>query len=218
MAFRSSHENIIQIRICKIELARTGYRPVHIDKVKSYRILRHEYRKLCACIDEDINVAIEQASDLMVRKQGSLRRVSVFLTPPLLCVFLYRLAHLLWNVNARRLARFLAWVNFVMHKASISPASKIGAGLYIPHTVGIMFHGIAGAHLILFARAVVAANSINFDISNHPEAYPVLGDGVQVGAWGRVIGSLKIGSHTKIAPYTVVTQDVMPNSIVFRRR
>jgi serine O-acetyltransferase len=175
-----------------------------------------ECKKLFENIQDDISFAMIRASDLMGEKRSFLRKMSIFLTPPLICIFLYRLSHLSWVLGFKVMARFIGWVNFVLHKASLSPASEIGGGLYLPHTVGVLFHGRAGKRLILFANAAVSSN-LNIEASNHINEYPVLGDDVVIGAWGSIIGEVTVGSHSKITPYTTVTRNIPPNSLVFSR-
>jgi len=141
-----------------------------------------------------------RAATLFGRPPGRLTRLSFLLSPPGLCAALHRLAHWLWQRELRRCARGLAGVNHLLHKAAIHPACRIGAGLYIPHTAGVVFRGHAGRDLTLFARAVVDAGAAH-------AASPRLGDGVTIGAGAVVLGAVQVGSGAKLAPLAVLRTD-----------
>jgi serine O-acetyltransferase len=175
--------------------------------------LRDVGRKL----DEDMVAYARQAAEFLPPRPGLLRRVSILLTPPLICSGLYRLSHWLWSRRHRRSARFAAWINFLVHKAWIAPASCIGGGLYIPHTAGIIFCGRAGAGLLLLVNAVVSEHSAAWGDDRALSECPQLGDDVSVGAGARVIGAITIGSRTRIGPGAVVTCRVPAGSIVVAR-
>ena len=106
---------------------------------------------LTELIHADIMQYYHFSSDFSRGNMTLLKRLSIFLTPPLLCVTLYRLAHLCHKRRWFRTAQFLTLVNFLLHKAYISPESEIAGGLYIPHTVGVSFCGSAGKNLTLYA-------------------------------------------------------------------
>src|SRR5207248_2299098 len=132
------------------------------------------------------------------------RRVSTLLTPPLLCAALYRLSHWLYGKRLCGAARVLALLNYAVHKAAIAPAARIGPGLYIPHTVGIVFYGHAGRNLTLYARAMVSSARVRDWLGPVSEDSPRLGHDVTVGAGSVVNGPVSIGGRTKIGIRIVV--------------
>jgi serine O-acetyltransferase len=159
----------------------------------------------------DIDAYAAHAADFFGLRAGLRRQIGILLTPSLLCVTLHRLAHWLWQRNARRTAHALARVNFLLHKAAIHPASRIEAGLYIPHTVGIVFHGEAGKRLTLYAGAVV-------DAAGGEAACPHLADDVSVGARAVVAGAVRLGRGVKLSPLAVVRKDVPSSTVVTSAR
>jgi serine acetyltransferase len=132
---------------------------------------------------------------------GILRQASILLTPPLLCATIYRLSHWLWCGNFRRAARMLAAVNLLANKAMIAPDSRIGAGMYIPHTAGIFFEGDAGVGLALYANAIVAGR-------------PRLGNHVSVAAHGMVLGAISVGDSSKIGPRVALTKNLPAHTVI----
>lgn len=165
-------------------------------------------------LQEDIATAIRYASDFSGSRSSALRRLSVLLTPPLLCVLAYRLSH--W-CHRRRLtypARVLGWINAVVHRADLSQAAHIGPGLYIPHTSGIVFRGHAGAHLTLYFRAAVIGVHPDPRRDALPGDCPTLGDDVTVGVFSAVVGAVTIGDRAFIGAGAIVRQNLGPNTMV----
>lgn len=142
------------------------------------------------------------------------RKLSIFIGAPMLCTALFRFSHWAWCGGHRRLAWALSQFNQMLHGATLHPASRIGKGLYIPHTVGIIFEGHAGRDLVLFASAVVAGG-------RHPRAWtgkegaPALGDEVSVGAHVVICGSIVVGDRTRLAPCATLHCDAPSDSLVF---
>ena len=143
-----------------------------------------------------------------------MRRVSSLLTPPLLCGALYRLSHWLYVKGLRSAARWLAVLNYGWHKAAIAPAASIGPGLYIPHTVGVVFSGHAGRNLTLYARAAVGPDRIHDWLGPVSGDSPRLGDGITVGVGSIVRGGITIGSRTKIGARVLVLESLPAGSHV----
>jgi serine O-acetyltransferase len=149
----------------------------------------------------DARSHMRHSSDFSAENLGTLRLLSTLLTPPLLCSLVHRIAHRLWVAGLHAPSRALARLNLLVHKAWISPDSRIGAGLYIPHTAGIVFEGHAGRDLVLFANCLVGAGPAL-------RGRPVLGDGVVIGAFAVVTGGVRIGDGARLAPGSVVDVDV----------
>lgn len=72
---------------------------------------------------------------------------SAYFTPSFLCSLLCRLSHWCWCKRMYAVARLFAGLNRIILRADIHPASRIGGGFYVPHTVGVIFEGHAGARL-----------------------------------------------------------------------
>lgn len=165
-------------------------------------------------LQEDVATAIRYASDFSGTRSSPLRRASVLLTPPLLCVLTYRLSHWCHRRRLTSLARLLGWINAVVHRADLSCASEIGPGLYIPHTSGIVFRGHAGSHLTLYFRSAVIGTPPDPRRDVPPEGSPSLGDDVTVGVFSVVAGDVTIGDGAFIGAGAVVRQSLAPNTMV----
>ncbi|HUU22888.1 MAG TPA: hypothetical protein VM389_10170 [Phycisphaerae bacterium] len=125
-------------------------------------------------------------------------RLGAFLTPQLLCLLLYRIAHYLHVNGWGRLAVLVTRLNLLIHKVNISPQSCIGAGCFLPHPVGVTFHGTAGRGLTLYSLCVCCPREPGVD--GPAEAGPRLGHRVTVGGHAVLLGPITVGDDTKVAP------------------
>lgn len=139
-------------------------------------------------------------------------RLGATLTPQLLCLILYRLAHFLyvngWVGGATLLSRF----NFLVHKVSITPQSCIGPGLHLPHPAGVAFNGVAGEGLTLYSLAVCCAYDPLLDAA--AEAGAQLGDRVTLGAHAVLLGRVTVGDDTRVAYSIRLDRDAPARTLV----
>lgn len=137
-------------------------------------------------------------------KLTPLRYASLLLRPEIMAVLLYRLGHLFYTKNLKRVASFFHKLNLVFCGADINPASKIGPGCLIVHTVGTIISGIIGKNATLFAHAVIISNDSYDDLSSTPR----LGDNVALGALATVIGPVTVANNVIIAPFSLIDESV----------
>jgi serine O-acetyltransferase len=128
--------------------------------------------------------------------RGLLSTLGLLSTPQLQITLLHRLSHQLHVRGWRGAGAWLAWLNFYLHKAAISPASCIGGGLYLASPVGIVFHGRAGTGLSLYTRSVCFAGGAM--LLGELELAPCLGDDVAISTHAAVQGPLVIGDRARI--------------------
>lgn len=140
-------------------------------------------------------------------------RASSFLAPGVLAIFLHRVAHYFTVRGWRRSGAIVSRINALLHKINITPQSCIGPGAFIPHPVGVTFHGTAGAQLTLFSLAACCA----FENEMHGPAAtgPTIGDRVIVGR-AMILGPVSIGDESHIFAARVA-RDIPPRSIVISR-
>lgn len=166
-------------------------------------------------LSADIIQYIKFSADFSSEHYSRLRMLSSFFTPPILCSFMYRVAHWLHQHQMGWLARRVSWLNFVIHRADISPAAVIGPGLYIPHTAGIVFYGHAGRNLTLYARAIVSSEDSPADKDKQIRSAPIIGDEVIVGAYAVVRGDLNIGNNSTIGPNCLLNKSIIDNTTLY---
>lgn len=105
----------------------------------------------------------------------------------------------------RRFAALLAWLsNTRAYGCYISPSARIGAGLVLPHPVGVVIGegSEIGEDVTIYQSVTLGRRSAQ------DEHYPRLGDGVTVYAGATLLGGITIGAGAVIAAQAVVTCDV----------
>ena len=116
---------------------------------------------------------------------------------------LHRLAFWAHETHIRGVPAVLSQLNLTLHAFDIPASVAIGGGLYMPHCVGsVVFAHSIGEHVTL-------QGGITIGLKKRAE-FPVIGDGVSVGAGARILGGVRIGEGAVIAANAVVLEDVAP--------
>lgn len=125
-----------------------------------------------------------------------------------LAVRLHRAAHRAYARGRLRQAR-IAWLaNQYLTGADISPASRIGGGLLLPHPAGLVIHGTLGADCTVMAMAGIGADLRVGDQLPPLAAAPILGARVHIDHHGQVDGAVRIGDDARIMPGCTARIDV----------
>ncbi|MCZ4316092.1 hypothetical protein O4H66_22050 [Comamonadaceae bacterium G21597-S1] len=142
-------------------------------------------------------------------------RTGALLTPQLLCLLFYRIAHRLQVAGWPRLAGAVVRANALVHRVHISADSCIGPGCLLPHPAGLVFVGHAGAQLTLYSMAVCCPSG---PVPLAPaDRGPHLGERVSVGVHAVLMGPLQVGDDTLIGPCLKVGQSLPANVMVLAR-
>jgi serine O-acetyltransferase len=138
-------------------------------------------------------------------------------TPGVHAVLAYRLGQ--WALGLPAWARIAAapgyWIlSLLVHVLwgiEISRHARIGPGLYIGHSGGI----VVGSQAVLGARCSISQGvTIGVSTGGSDAGTPQLGDDVYVGAGAKVFGAVRIGNNVKIGANAVVHRDVPDNAVV----
>lgn len=121
--------------------------------------------------------------------------------PAIWATLLYRASFWCTVHGVRLLPSILYRLNMALFGIEISSAMPVGPGLYIPHP---------GGSVIMAKRIGANASFIHACTLGMREThdFPVLGDGVLVGAGARVLGGIRIGDGSTIGANAVVIHDV----------
>lgn len=143
-------------------------------------------------------------------------RLGALLTPQLLCLLCYRMAHGLHLRGWRRLAGVLVRLNALFQRVHLSADSCIGGGCLLPHPAGVYFVGHAGPGLTLYSMAVCTPLSPSpvAPASNGPR----IGARVTVAVQAVLQGPLTVGDDARIGPMVKVAAPVPPASVVMSRQ
>jgi serine O-acetyltransferase len=139
--------------------------------------------------------------------------------PALWATMLHRMAHWCAAHRVRVLPSVLQKLNLLLFGLEIAPATPIGPGLYIAHPSGT----VIVAERIGANASFIHACTLGLRDTHE---FPVLGDGVFVGAGARVLGGVHVGDGASVGANAVVLDDVpahatavgVPARIVSRAR
>jgi len=123
----------------------------------------------------------------------------------------YRVAHWLWQINLKLLARWVSQVSRFFTGIEIHPAALIGKGLFIDHGMGLVIGETSeiGDNVTLFHGVTLGGVS-----SHKGKRHPTLQDGVVVGTGAKVLGAITIGECSRVGANAVVIKDVPRDSVV----
>ncbi|MEY4313547.1 MAG: serine O-acetyltransferase [Actinobacteria bacterium] len=150
-------------------------------------------------IKEDIDAALRQ-------DPAARNRLEVLLTyPGLHAVWGYRIAHMLWNIKLKLIARLYSnWIRAVTG-VEIHPAAKIGRRFFIDHGMGVVIGATAvvGDDVMIYHDVTLGART-----QQSGKRHPTIGNNVVIGSGARVLGNIEIGDGVRINANLVVTKSV----------
>jgi len=156
-------------------------------------------------IREDIRTA--KAKDPAA--QGS---VEIILTyPGLHAVWIYRVAHALWERGFTLTARLLSHFARLVTGIEIHPAAEIGDRLFIDHGMGVVIGETAdiGDDVLMYHGVTLGGNSMRRE-----KRHPTVEDGATLGVGASLIGNITIGENATVGAGATVIEDVPPETTV----
>lgn len=121
------------------------------------------------------------------------------------------MAHRLWKLKRRILARLLSnWVRFVTG-IEIHPGATIGRRFVIDHGMGVVIGetAVIGDDVLIY-HGVTLGGKENIRTKRHP----TVGNNVMIGAESIVLGNITIGDNVQIGAGSVITRDVPSDSVL----
>lgn len=145
--------------------------------------------------------------DTALRRDPSARsRLEVALCfPGIHAVWGHRIAHTLWRMRLKLLARLYAnWVRTVTG-IEIHPAARIGRRFFIDHGMGVVIGetAIVGDDVMIYHDVTLGSTKFM-----HGKRHPTIQNGVVIGAGARVLGPITVGEGARISANSLVTRDI----------
>jgi serine O-acetyltransferase len=116
-------------------------------------------------------------------------------------MLLYRLACWCHRMHLHGLPTLLLRLISLFYGLEIPASLKIGGGLYIAHTYGVV---IMPAKI---GKNCSIISNVTIGMRNE-RAFPSIGDNVFIGAGARVLGGIRVGDGARIGANAVVIEDV----------
>jgi serine O-acetyltransferase len=140
--------------------------------------------------------------------------------PGMTAVIHHRLAHILYNLNARLIARLFAEIAHARTGIDIHPGASIGSGFFIDHGTGVVIGEttIIGDNVRIYQAVTLGARHFPTDdegrLLKGDARHPIVEDDVVIYAGATILGRITIGRGSTIGGNVWLTHDVAPNSIV----
>ncbi len=131
--------------------------------------------------------------------------------PGFQALVIHRISHRLWNLGLPLFPRVLSQMTRSLTGIEIHPGAKIGKGVFIDHGMGVVIGETTeiGNRCLLYQGVTLGGTG-----KDHGKRHPTLSENVVVGAGAKVLGSITVGTNTRIGAGSVVVRDVEANSTV----
>ena len=126
-------------------------------------------------------------------------------------IVIHRFTHKLWQFKIPLIPRLMSHLNRLATGIEIHPGAKIGKRVFIDHGMGVVIGETAeiGNNCLLYQGVTLGGTG-----KNHGKRHPTLMENVVVGAGAKILGSITVGSNTRIGAGSVVVRNVEGNSTV----
>jgi len=131
--------------------------------------------------------------------------------PGLHALLLHRLAHWLWGLGLKWLARTISTISRWLTGIEIHPGATIGRRFFIDHGMGVVIGEttVIGDDVTLYQGVTLGGTSWN-----KGKRHPTLANGVVVGAGAKILGPFEVGEGAKVGSNSVVTKAVPAGATV----
>ncbi|MCR6098366.1 serine O-acetyltransferase [Salipaludibacillus agaradhaerens] len=156
-------------------------------------------------LKNDVDVVLEQDPAARNRLEVIINYSGVH------AIWCHRFTHWLWNKKWYFIARFISQVSRFFTGIEIHPGAKIGQRLFIDHGMGVVIGETCeiGDNVTIFQGVTLGGTG-----KEKGKRHPTLEDHVMVASGAKVLGSMRIGHHSRIGAGSVVLKEVPPNSTV----
>ncbi|HHW10526.1 MAG TPA: serine O-acetyltransferase [Firmicutes bacterium] len=136
---------------------------------------------------------------------------AALLYPGFHAIAMHRVAHVLWRLRLRFLARLLSHLSRFFTGVEIHPAAHIGAGFFIDHGMGVVIGETAeiGEDVTMYQGVTLGGTG-----KERGKRHPTIGNRVVIGADAVVLGSFKVGDGARIGAGAVVVKSVPPHATI----
>ena len=120
-------------------------------------------------------------------------------------VLMHRLAHGLYRMGLRTMARAVSHTNRFVTGIEIHPGATLGRRLFIDHGMGVVIGETAevGDDVLIYHGVTLGG------LSGQPgKRHPTIGNGVVIGAGAQVLGPILVGDNARIGANAVVVAEV----------
>ena len=123
----------------------------------------------------------------------------------------HRVAHFLYKIKLKLLARILSQTARFFTGVEIHPAAKIEGGVFIDHGSGVVIGETAEVHkgTVIYQGVTLGGTG-----KERGKRHPTVMENVMISAGAKVLGNIVIGEGAKIGAGAVVLKEVPPYATV----
>lgn len=136
----------------------------------------------------------------------------IFLYPGFHVMLFYRLAHPLWTIGFKFIARAIMQLGRWLTGIEIHPGARIGSGFFIDHGMGVVIGETSeiGQQVTLYHGVTLGGTAPHEGktVANMQKRHPTLGDHVVVGAGAKILGPVVVRERAQVGSNAVVVRDV----------
>ena len=127
--------------------------------------------------------------------------------PGVHALILHRLAHFLWSIKLKLIARIFSHLARIFTGIEIHPGAQIGRRFFIDHGMGVVIGetAIIGDDCTLYHGVTLGGTTWK-----KGKRHPTLKNNVVIGAGAKVLGPITLGNNSKVGSNAVVVTDI-PN-------
>jgi serine O-acetyltransferase len=132
---------------------------------------------------------------------------------------IYRLSHLLWNLNVKIIPRIFTEYAHGKTGIDIHPGATIGESFFIDHGTGIVIGEttVIGNNVKIYQGVTLGALNVSKDKAS-TKRHPTIEDNVIIYSGATILGGDTIIGHDSVIGGNVwLTYSVLPNSIVYHK-
>lgn len=140
--------------------------------------------------------------------------------PGMTAIIHHRLAHVLYKLGARFLARYISEIAHSLTGIDIHPGAQIGGSFFIDHGTGVVVGetAVIGERVRLYQHVTLGARSFPADdtgaLIKGRLRHPIVEDDVVVYAGATILGRITVGRGSTIGGGVWLTHSVPPNSYI----
>ena len=140
--------------------------------------------------------------------------------PGMTAVIHHRIAHVLYRLGAKLVARLIAEIAHTKTGIDIHPGASIGSSFFVDHGTGVVIGetAVIGERVRIYQAVTLGARHFPTDhegnVVKGAARHPVVEDDVIIYAGATILGRIVIGSGSTIGGNVWLTDDVPPNSFV----
>ena len=123
----------------------------------------------------------------------------------------YRVAHFLYKIKLKLLARMVSQFARFLTGIEIHPAAKIEGGVFIDHGMGVVIGETAEVHkgTVIYQGVTLGGTG-----KERGKRHPTIMENVTLSAGAKVLGGFTVGKGAKIGAGAVVLKEVPPYATV----